>query len=290
MNVQPNHKVALLQTHLAVLLLAGTALFSKLIPMNATAISAGRAVIACLLLVLVVKLKGNKLRLLNHRDYAVGFLLGVLMASHWVTYFYAMQYSTVAVGMIALYTFPVLTVFLEPLLDKRMPALKDIVLAVFVFTGVLLMVPEFSLESQYTLGILLGVLSAVFFTLRNILNKYAFTHYSATKNMSIQALVIAILLMPWGYDAFHQISISTLLLFLLLGTAFTALPHVLIVSGLRTLQAKSMSLIACLSPVYGAILALLILHEMPNVQTVVGGLIVLSAAIMETLSLGRKQS
>nr|WP_230425571.1 DMT family transporter [Saccharobesus litoralis] len=258
--------------------------------MNATAISAGRAVIACLLLVLVVKLKGNKLRLLNHRDYAVGFLLGVLMASHWVTYFYAMQYSTVAVGMIALYTFPVLTVFLEPLLDKRMPALKDIVLAVFVFTGVLLMVPEFSLESQYTLGILLGVLSAVFFTLRNILNKYAFTHYSATKNMSIQALVIAILLMPWGYDAFHQISISTLLLFLLLGTAFTALPHVLIVSGLRTLQAKSMSLIACLSPVYGAILALLILHEMPNVQTVVGGLIVLSAAIMETLSLGRKQS
>ena len=33
----------------------------------------------------------------------------------WVSYFYAMQVSSVAIGVVALYTYPVITVFLEPL-------------------------------------------------------------------------------------------------------------------------------------------------------------------------------
>jgi drug/metabolite transporter (DMT)-like permease len=50
------------------------------------------------------------------RDWLLMLLCGLLMCVHWVTYFHAMQVSTVAIGMIALYTYPVMSVLLEPLI------------------------------------------------------------------------------------------------------------------------------------------------------------------------------
>ncbi|WP_111978841.1 DMT family transporter [Algibacillus agarilyticus] len=289
MNNQNAHTRALLQTHVSILLLAGTALFSKIIPLNAAAISTGRAVIACLLLACIVQITESSLRLKSKKDYVIGCILGVLMALHWVTYFYAMQYSTVAIGMIALYTFPVLTVFIEPLFNKKMPRINDIMLAVIVFSGVALMVPELSFASDYTVGIALGVISALFFALRNILNKRHFTQYSGMKNMMFQAFIIAICLLPFEFDTLVDINSDTFFLLLLLGSLFTALPHVLLVNGLKFLQAKSMSLIACLSPVYGALLAYILLSETLNWQTMLGGGVVLSTAIFETVSLSRRK-
>ncbi len=284
-----SHKLALVQTHLAVLLLAGTALFSKLVPLNAAAISLARALVAFVLLLVIVKVSEKRLRLHSTKDAAIACILGTFMALHWVTYFYAMQYSTVATGMIALYTFPVLTVLIEPLLHKQKPSLKDVILAFVVLVGVALMVPDLNLDSEYTLGILLGVVSAFFFAFRNILNKSAFAHYSGTKNMMFQALVISLCILPFEWQSFSHIeSANTWGLLLILGIFFTALPHVLIVSGLKHLKAKSMSLIACLSPFYGAVLAAFFLSEYPNLTTVVGGTIVVSAAIFETLSVTNK--
>ena len=41
-------------------------------------------------------------------------LSGFFMAVHWITYFFALQWSNVAIGMLSLFTYPILTVFLEP--------------------------------------------------------------------------------------------------------------------------------------------------------------------------------
>ncbi|MCU4674841.1 DMT family transporter [Catenovulum sp. 2E275] len=277
-------KMALLQIHLGVLLLGGTALFSKLIPLPGDAITFARSVIAALFLMVLVKSTEGKIRLNNARDVKNGIILGVLMAVHWVTYFLAMQYSTVATGVIALYTYPVMVVLFEPLLHKQKIARQDLLMAFIVLIGVILLVPEFSLKSEYTLGILLGVFSAALFAARNIMNSRVFSHYSGTKNMMFQAMVVAIVLLPFEIHHFNsQISASTWGLLVLLGIVFTALPHSLIVSGLRFVKAKTMSLVSCLAPLYSMILAAIILAEHPNWQTMLGGALVVSAAIYETL-------
>ena len=82
-------KMALLQVHCGVLLLGGTAQFSKLIPLSGAAISFGRAAIAAFVLVMLVKMIEGNLKLNNSRDYRNSIILGVLMALHWVTYFFA---------------------------------------------------------------------------------------------------------------------------------------------------------------------------------------------------------
>ena len=76
-----------------------------------------RSIIACVALALIIRMSGKAFASFTLKDYGVAITLGLMMSIHWVTYFAAMQYSTVAIGMIALFTFPIITVMLEPLFE-----------------------------------------------------------------------------------------------------------------------------------------------------------------------------
>jgi len=60
----------------------------------------------------------------------------------------------------------------------------------------------------------------------------------------------------------------------LLGIFCTALAHVLFIQALTRIKAQLASLIACLEPVYGILLALVLLREIPALRTAAGGLII----------------
>lgn len=270
--------------HLAVVLLGVTALFSKIIPLSALDITFGRSVVACGCLFTLLKLTGKSLRFNNYKDLGVGGLLGVIMALHWVTYFAAMQYSSIAVGMIALFTFPVITVFLEPFFEKTKLVWQDVLSALVVFFGIFLIVPDLSLGNDTTLGIVVGIFSALLYSLRNLIHRTYFSHYSGAHAMTLQTLVIVLCLVFFTSDELYQISIDTLVSLFILGSVCTALPHAMVASSLKHLRAKTFSLIACAQPLYGVVFAWIALNENPNWQTLVGGILVISAALYETVN------
>lgn len=109
-----NHKEGLLSVHAAVLIFGLTALFAKLISLSAIKITLLRSIFAALAIALYIFWQRENLYLKRQRDYFIVLVLGFFLCTHWVTYFHAMQISSIAVGMISLYTFPVITVFLEP--------------------------------------------------------------------------------------------------------------------------------------------------------------------------------
>ena len=266
------------------MLLGATALFSKIIPLSATDITFGRSLIAFVALALIVKMTEGSLKLRTSKDYVIALGLGLLMAAHWVSYFAAMQYSSVSVGMIALFTFPVITVLLEPFFEGIKLVWQDLASATVVFIGIFLIVPEASLNNDVTLGILVGVASALLYALRNLYHRKYFSHYSGAHAMAYQTLIIFLCLLFFISEDLFQATSETYLWLLVLGTALTALPHALIASSLKHLRVKTFSLVACMQPFYGVILAILILDESPNWQTFVGGILVISAAIYETLN------
>ncbi|WDT86547.1 DMT family transporter [Alteromonas sp. 009811495] len=277
-------KKSLISLHLTVILLGGTALFSKLVPLSASDITLVRSVFACIALFAFLKLARNKITLNSKKDYTVAVGLGVLMALHWVTYFAAMQYAGVSVGMIALFTFPVITVLIEPFFERVRLVWQDIVSTLTVIFGVYLIVPETSLENDITLGVLIGIASAVLYSFRNLIHRKHFKHYSGAQAMAWQTLVIALILLPFGSESITNASTDAWLLLLLLGTVFTALPHALIAASLRHLRAKTFSLIACMQPLYGVFLAILLLDETPTISALVGGVLITSASVYETLN------
>ena len=277
-------KRSLISLHFTVVLLGGTALFSHLVPLSASDITLMRSVFACIALFLFLKFSSENLTLASRKDYLIAIGLGILMALHWVTYFAAMQYSSVSVGMIALFTFPVITVLIEPFFEKVSLVWQDIVSALTVIAGVYFIVPETSLDNDITLGVLIGVGSAVLYAFRNLIHRKHFKQYSGAKAMAWQTLVIAIFLLPTGSNEIANAPMRAWLMLLLLGTVFTALPHALIAASLRHLRAKTFSLIACMQPFYGVILAVLLLDENPSGSTLLGGILITSASIYETLN------
>jgi len=106
-----SHKEGLLSIHTSVLILGGTALFSKLIHLTAIEITLVRSIFAVLAIALYILFLKENLLLKNWHDYLIALLLGLFLGSHWVTFFHAMQVSSIAIGIIALYTYPVITVF-----------------------------------------------------------------------------------------------------------------------------------------------------------------------------------
>ncbi|MCU8029046.1 DMT family transporter [Shewanella sp. SM73] len=272
----------LIELHLAVLLFGGTALFSKLIPLSALDITFLRCIVAATVLGLLVKFSRKRLTLASKQDYLVAIGLGVIVSLHWVTYFAAMQLSSVAIGMIAFFTYPVMTVIAEPLLTGNKIKLHDMLSGVLVLIGVILLIPEANLGNDTTLGIAIGIVSAILFTTRNLLHKRYFSQYSGPHAMFYQTLVAVMFLMPWHQTELGSISLEVWGLIILLGVVFTAAPHALFTSALRQLSAKTVGLVSCLQPFYGAMLALIILGEELNLNTLICGTIIVATAIFET--------
>jgi len=273
----------LLAVHAAVLIFGFTALFAKFINLPALDITFYRSVFAVAAIAIYMAYKKQRYTLRNARDYYMVTVLGILLATHWVTYFYAMQVSSVAVGVIALYTYPVITVFLEPFFHGEKPHLVDVASSFAVLFGIYLIVPDFSLDNNTLIGILSGVFSALMMSLRNIMQRRFFSNYAASQALFYQAIVVVLVLSPFTVTAIDNISVEHWRLLVLLGIAFTALPHTLFAHGLLHLKAKTASLIACVQVLYAAIFATVLLAEVLSVNVIIGGLIVVSAAMFESL-------
>lgn len=286
--MQPQQQ-SLMYLHIAVLLFGGTALFAKLINLNALDITVYRAAIAAiaLLMLLVVQKKAVKLR--ATKDYAIALFLGVTVGIHWVTYFAGMQLAGIAVGMIAFFTYPVITVFIEPFFHGDKPKLKDLISAAVVMVGVYLLIPSADFGNDVTLGVVIGVVSAFFFAFRNIIHKRYFTQYSGPQTMLYQTVVASLMLCAFIEVPVMQVTHYDLGLLVVAGVIFTATPHSLFAASLQYLSASTAGLISCLQPLYGTFLAFLLLHEQPSLLTLIGGALVISAAFYETWSVTRKQ-
>lgn len=275
---------SLIGLHIAGILFGGTGLFSKLIPLPAVDITALRSVLAAAALLGLVKLTGRKVCLESRVDYGLMGLCGILIGVHWATFFHAMQVSSVAVGMVAVFTFPVITVFLEPFWEGHLPRIRDVLCGFGVVVGVYCMVPEFSPESAVAQGVFWGCVSAFLFALRNVVQRRYLNRYRGDTSIFYQTLVAGCIMLPFMQNSPVAQSLSTWLLLGLLAFVFTAIPHSLFTGSLRSLSAKTAGLIGSLQPLYATVLAALILDETPSVRTVIGGLIIVGAATYESIS------
>lgn len=283
----------MVQLHLGVLLLGVSALFAKLIDLPALDIIAYRSLLTFFLLAVLLKLFKQPLTLRSLRDYKVALILGVLAAIHWLTYFMSVQMTSVSVGMITLFTYPVITVLIEPLFRKQLPKLQDLVISLIVLFGISLLFPGLwqampSVSEHYVLGIVLGLISALTFALRNIGIQHYFKGYSGMQGMFYQFAITALIFMPFVGAMPEEITTYDWQLLILCTVFFTAAPHVLFAGSIAKVSAKTASLVACLQPLYGTIWGLILLSEVPTLTTLLGGVIILCAALYETVKSSKK--
>jgi RarD protein len=282
-------KKGLIELHISVVIMSATPLFAKLITLPPTDIIAFRCLNASLALLLFARLTGTRLALLRRADLGLLILLGLFIALHWITFFAAVQMSGIGISLISMYTFPVMTVLMEPLFFRERIDRRDLVVALIVLAGVYLAVPGGIQGGQVAFGAALGILSAFLYTLRNILYRKYLCSYPSSTMMLYQIAIAAVLLLPFVTRGIDLMTESRWLYIILLGVVFTSLSHTLFVGSLRTIRASTAGLIASMEPIYGMGFAALVLSEIPAIKTIAGGIIVVGAAVYTSIRTGRME-
>jgi drug/metabolite transporter (DMT)-like permease len=282
-------KKSLLELHLSVIIMSATPLFARLITLSPTDITAFRCLIASLALLLFARLTGTRLTLLRRTDLGLLLLLGLFMALHWITFFAAVQISGVGISLIAVYTFPVMTVLMEPLFFRERIDRRDLAVALIVLFGVYLAVPGGLQGGRIVFGAFLGIISALLYALRNLFYRKYLCDYPSSTMMFYQIAVAAALLLPFVTRDIDLVTEQRWIYIILLGVVFTALAHTLFVGSLRTIKASTAGMIASMEPIYGMTFAALVLSEIPAIKTIAGGIIVVGAAVYTSVRTGRTE-
>lgn len=272
----------LVQIHIAVFLFGLAGLFGKLVAQPAVIIVLGRVFFGAIALLILYSYRGQSIRLKQRKDYLWFSLFGFILAIHWLTFFHSIQISSVAIGLLTYSTFPVFTAFLEPYFFKEKFLLRDLLLAVITFAGVVLVIPSFELGNQMTQGALWGVVSGATFAILAILNRKHVANYQGSLIALYQDMVASLLLLPFFFIIQPKLSTMDWGLLVLLGFLFTAFSHTIFINGLQTVKAKTASVIASLEPVYGILGAIILLSEIPSWQEALGGAIILGTTFYAT--------
>ncbi len=239
----------LLELNLAVLFISTSGVLGRYIDLPVPLTIFLRALLASLFLMIYIYYKKYSLRVLSE-DRKMLILSGIFMGLHWITYFYSLQVSNVAIAVISLYTFPVITAFLEPLLLKTNFHKSHLVSGFLVVLGVYILTPEIDWDSDYFKGAAIGVLSALCYALRNIIIKPKVHSYNQSSLMLFQMVIVTVILSPAAF----YINIETVKPFapalLSLALVTTVLGHTMFVKSLRFFSASSASLISSMPVSY----------------------------------------
>lgn len=274
----------LLEIHIAVFLFGLAGLFGKFVHQPSVVIVFGRVFFATVALLIILKYYRQSIKLYSVQDYFWLILLGIILSVHWFTFFYSIQLSSVAIGLLSFSTFPIFVTFIEPYVFRERLRLRNVVIAFVTLLGVALIIPTFELSNNITQGVLWGIVSGFTFALLSILNKKYVNKYSSLVISFYQDGVAALVLLPFMLVQSPVLSGFDIALLALLGVLFTAVAHTLFIKGMSTIKAQLASVIASLEPVYGIIFAALLLNEIPSVRTIIGGIIILATTFYATIA------
>lgn len=210
-------------------------------------------------------------------------LSGVLMGTHWITYFVSLKLSSVAIGMLSVFTYPAITAFLEPLMLKSKFEKSNLFLGLMVLVGIYFLSPELSLKNDQFKAIGFGVFSALCYSVRNIYMKSKAAEYEGSILMVYQLIIVSLLLSPVFFITDLTGLSSSLPAILILALLTTATGHTLFIYSFRNFTISTASIISGVQPVYGILIGMIILGEYPALSTIFGGILILSTVIIESI-------
>ena len=272
----------LVQLNFAVLIISTSGTLGRYIDLSVPVIIFLRAFIGGSFLYIFCKWKKLSFKI-NVNDYKTIFFSGVLMGMHWITYFISLKLSSVAIGMLSVFTYPIITSFLEPIMLNSKFKKSNLLLGLMVLIGIYFLAPEISMKNDQFIAVGFGIFSALCYSIRNIYMKAKSSEYEGSILMVYQLIIVTVLLSPVFY--FYDVNGlgASLPAILILALLTTAIGHTLFVYSFRNFSISAASIISGVQPIYGIIIGMIVLGEYPGVRTIIGGAVILGTVLIESV-------
>ncbi len=265
--MKPIHR-AYIEIHIAVILFGFTAILGKLIDLSAFMIVWWRVLLTAISIYIIIKSSKKISNFKWNPSYWKFVFIGILIAIHWLTFYGSIKYSNASVALICLATTSIFAAFLEPIILKTKIKTYEVLLGLIIIPAMAVVVTN--LDFSLIHGVWTGLLSAFFAASFTCLNKKYIdsTHpYIITYVEMLSVWVFLCLLMPILY--FLSIDLGPILpsspldwfYLLTLVLLCTTLAFILSLRALKHLSAFTSTLVVNLEPVYGVLLAIVLLNE-----------------------------
>ncbi len=283
-----SHRLGVISILVALPFVSLTGLFGKFLTLSPLLIVQGRTVFAFGTLLLVLFLLRKKIFFKDFREWLWLMVSGSILGVHWIAFFQAIQVSTVAIGLLSFASYPLFTTLLEPLFFRESLQRRNVFAALIVICGLALMATSTEdtnaiISGSVVQGLLWGLLAGLGFAVLTLLNRDHVRNHSPLLLTCWQNGFAALVLLPWSWSESWIISAEEWGLLFVLGVVCTVGGHTLLINGLRHVRAQVVSLlIAGLEPVFAIVFALFLLREIPSVQTLLGGILIVGTTVFMT--------
>jgi drug/metabolite transporter (DMT)-like permease len=209
--------------------------------------------------------------------------VGLIIMVHWLCFYGAIKVSNVSVTMVAFSTGTLFSSVIEPLFFKRKVRLYEVLIGMIIIAAIALI---FSIETQFWLGIILGIVAAFTSSLFGVFNGIL-AHRIAPPVISFYELAAAFLgltvfvaLKGDFNPGFFQLDTDSVIGLLLLSLVCTVFPFITSVDLARYISPYTIVLTVNLETVYGIIWAIVFFRENTELSAgFYGGVVIILAAI-----------
>ena len=280
---------AYIDLHIAVVLLAGTAILGDLITLSASVLVWWRTLIASAGIgaFLLFTRRWNMDWIKNKRKiYSSGFLLAI----HWLCFFGCIKLANASTALICFATISFFTAWIEPWITGRDRQRHEVVFGMMVIPGIILIAGK--AEGQVLFGIIIGILAALLVAIIASLEKKWIREIDA-EHMTFMQLSGAWVTMcvwiaaewMWGDIERFVPNGNDLVYLLILGLICTCVAWVLAIRAVRSVTAFDSIMVINLEPVYGILMALLLLDDAKELTTTfyLGAGIILASVLIHPL-------
>ena len=219
---------------------------------------------------------------------------GILIGTHWVTFFYAIKIAGVSLALSMMATGALITAFIDPLISKRKLLGYEVFFGGITALGIAII---YQAEFEHLKGISIALLSALLSSLFTILNGKMVQKARAITLSFYELLVGSLVGIAVAYlsgmltlEAFTPQGWDWLWL-LVLGLLGTSFAFNMSIKVMRHLSSFTIMMVINLEPIYGILLALAIWNEKAfmSLNFYIGFLIVLLAILMHGVYKHRKE-
>lgn len=225
-------------------------------------------------------------------ELAMFFLVGIALFGSSASYFFAIPRTSVSTAAILMYTAPVMVSIVSLLfLGEKFSPLKIVAVAVML-VGCLFVSGVIGGFKMDGLGVFLGILSGVFYTLYNILTKILMRRGTSPMSATLYGFIFMVFFASFFakpdliFNAVKSSPLESVPLMLLIGPMTFVLPYVLYTVAMKTLPAGTASALITMEPMAATVFSMIIFGEIPTLLSGTGILLVLLAVFL----LGRAQN
>lgn len=276
------------QLVLSMLIYGTIGVVRRYIPFPSSVVALARALIGLAFLLLLRKLRGERVdRDAVRRNLKKLLILGVMLGANWIFLFEAYNHTSVAAATMCYYMAPVFIILLSPVVfGEKITLRKGICAAVAVF-GMVLVSDVLTGGLHGAKGLVLGLIAAGLYAAIVIVNR-TLSDISAEDRTIMQFAVSALVMLPYvllteDVTALRFTPFIAAML-LILGVVHTGFAYVLYFGSIPRVPAQTAALLSYLDPVVAVILSVTVLHEPMSVPAMLGAALVIGAMIVSELA------